>query len=231
MRLQTLCPTQRSYFTGTRVALSHPRRVQRAVPRVQTVNKTGHGTVLLDRSCKPRSDRIASDSLRLPQTDRIPRNVKHKWHLNQTSRQEVIDRPMTRKPCTPNQTHQNVATAPAPVLIPNRAFPFIKHAGEQAALGLHKPVGLVLASAYLLGVICRMSGMLLYMMPQQCLPCCACSGTFKSALLADTFALYAWPVHHDMLHTASQGISCCVFGYIALSDLLHANCTRSIQTM
>ena len=169
MRLQTLCPTHKTYLSGTRLALSHPKSVHRAVRRVQTVNKTGHGTVLLDRSYKPRSDKIDSISLKYPPTGRSPRSVKHKWHLYKPSRQEVIDRPVTKKPCTPNQMQQNMPTAPPPVLVPNRAFPFIKHAGEQAALGLHKPVGLVLASAYLLGVICCMSGMLVSLMPCKCM--------------------------------------------------------------
>lgn len=58
----------------------------------------------------------------------------------------------------PGQAQPGAVSDYAPSLVPNRAFPFIKHAGEQAALGLHKPIGLVLASAYLLGAVCQLSG-------------------------------------------------------------------------
>lgn len=43
-------------------------------------------------------------------------------------------------------------------LVPNKAFPFIKQTGHHKAEGLHKPIGLVLASAYLLGIVCHLSG-------------------------------------------------------------------------
>jgi hypothetical protein len=45
------------------------------------------------------------------------------------------------------------------MLAPNKALPFIKQAAEGASsAGLHKPVGLVLASAYVLGTACQLSG-------------------------------------------------------------------------
>lgn len=46
-----------------------------------------------------------------------------------------------------------------PALSPNKALPWIKQAAEGATItGLHKPVGLVLASAYVLGTACQLSG-------------------------------------------------------------------------
>ncbi len=44
--------------------------------------------------------------------------------------------------------------------IPNKALPFIKQAASSTIDGLHKPVGLVLASAYILGTACHLSGAL-----------------------------------------------------------------------
>lgn len=157
MRLQTFSPRQGSYLAGTRLIFSPRRLPQRSGQRIPTVSKGGHGTVLLDRAHKPQSDKI--DLVNLSSSRKVyPRHVKHKWHVSQPGTQDSTARPMTRKPCTPAQVQQNLNVTPAPVLVPNRAFPFIKHAGEQAALGLHKPIGLVLASAYLLGVICHVSG-------------------------------------------------------------------------
>ena len=157
MRLQTFSPRQGSYLTGTRLIFSLRRLPQRSGQRIPTVSKGGHGTVLLDRAHKPQSDKINLVNLSSPRKV-YPRHVKHKWHVSKPGAQDSTARPMTRKPCTPAQVQQNLTVTAAPVLVPNRAFPFIKHAGEQAALGLHKPIGLVLASAYLLGVICHVSG-------------------------------------------------------------------------
>lgn len=42
--------------------------------------------------------------------------------------------------------------------IPNKALPFIKQAADSTVDGLHKPIGLVLASAYILGTACHLSG-------------------------------------------------------------------------
>lgn len=42
--------------------------------------------------------------------------------------------------------------------IPNKALPFIKQAADSTVDGLHKPIGLVLASAHILGTACHLSG-------------------------------------------------------------------------
>ena len=41
---------------------------------------------------------------------------------------------------------------------PNKALPFIRQVADGSADGLHKPVGLVLASAYVLSTACSLSG-------------------------------------------------------------------------
>ena len=164
MRLQTFSYRQGLYLAGTRLTFSPRRLLQRSGQRIPTVSKGGQCTVLLDRAHKPQCDKINFVHLNSPPKVH-PRHVKHKWHVSKPGTQNSTARPRTKKPCTPAQVQQNLTVTPAPVLVPNRAFPFIKHAGEQAALGLHKPIGLVLASAYLLGVICHVSGVCSLCMP------------------------------------------------------------------
>ena len=123
---------------------------------------------MLDRGQKPQTDR--SKSIELDRSKGDPVNhrrlqVKREWHISSSYNKLDRGRLTTIKPCTPsafkpvtiNQAQSRADLVPN--LVPNRAFPFIKHAGEQAALGLHKPIGLILASAYLLGAACQLSGM------------------------------------------------------------------------
>lgn len=41
---------------------------------------------------------------------------------------------------------------------PSKALPFLSEAADKLTDGLHKPVGLVLSSAYILGTACQLSG-------------------------------------------------------------------------
>lgn len=41
---------------------------------------------------------------------------------------------------------------------PTKALPFLSEAADRATDGLHKPIGLVLASAHILGSACLLSG-------------------------------------------------------------------------
>lgn len=42
---------------------------------------------------------------------------------------------------------------------PTKALPFLSEAADKATDGLHKPIGLVLASAHILGSACLLSGL------------------------------------------------------------------------
>jgi len=41
---------------------------------------------------------------------------------------------------------------------PSKALPFLSEAADKLTDGLHKPVGLVLSSSYILGTACQLSG-------------------------------------------------------------------------
>lgn len=135
-------------------------------------HKSSRGTVFMEPATKPSRQKV---SLRTaPQLQPLARQpVKRRRYTVTDSAAKVRKRHDT----TPNLQHM-AESAPAKSsyvakqavdagasasesmqqLVPNKAFPFIKHAGHATAEGLHKPIGLILASAYLLGTVCQMSG-------------------------------------------------------------------------
>ena len=165
MRLQTFSLRSGGYLSGTRLSMGLKQPCRQVVRCAPTISKTGHGTILIDRSQKPRASRVGLNP-RDRGFEHSHSQVRRKWHVTSPTSQADKARPTTSKPCTPSGSRPNMpgqaqpgaVSDYAPSLVPNRAFPFIKHAGEQAALGLHKPIGLVLASAYLLGAVCQLSG-------------------------------------------------------------------------
>ena len=180
MRLQTISPRTGGYLTGTRVSLSRPKPVQHLRQSLYVLSKTGHGTVLMNRVEKPRTD-ASGFGIKYSRIGAVEQSavhskhrdakqnmvkVKRKWQFSQAVKQVEDGRPTTIKPCTvtsarlstSSQAQSKQTSDPAPCLVPNRAFPFIKQTEEQALLGLHKPIGLILASAYLLGAVCQLTG-------------------------------------------------------------------------
>ena len=170
MRLQTMSPRHAGYLSLARPSWGYRRLLKQNTQNTrhfQVISKTGHGTVLVNRAQKPQTEKTRCIDIKTARGEQLNHRhvqVKHKWHISNARRR--VDRgrlattkpytPSAAKPATSNGTQPNVDLAPS--LVPNRAFPFIKHAGEQPALGLHKPIGLVLASAYLLGAVCQLSG-------------------------------------------------------------------------
>lgn len=176
MRLQTIFPRTGGYLSGTRLSLTRakPILVRHSLP---VLSKTGHGTILIHRADRSRVDgtsfglksskiEAVQQSLVQLKTGQSRMQVKRKWQINRPVSQVEQARPTTTKPCiitssrpsTPSHSQPKPVSDLDPSLVPNRAFPFIKQTGEQALLGLHKPIGLILASAYLLGAVCQLSG-------------------------------------------------------------------------
>lgn len=168
MRLQTFSPKSAGYLKHVSLSLVPWRLARPPVRYFKVFSKTGHGTVLIDRAKKPQTDTARSVALDTSRTEVNcrPVHVKRKWHINNARSMVDNHRLATSKPCTVSAARSGSCDGEqpranlVPSLVPNRAFPFIKHAGDQAALGLHKPIGLVLASAYLLGAACQLSGTL-----------------------------------------------------------------------
>lgn len=167
MRLQTLSTRNAGYLSCVRLSWGPKRPVRQAVRHFYLVSKTGHGTVLIDRRQKPQTTTgRPTDAGTSDKVIRRDAQVKRKWRLSKAPGSSGRTRFMTTKPYaasaadarTSQGLRPTIDLAPSPV--PNRAFPFIKHTDEQAALGLHKPIGLILASAYVLGAACQLSGML-----------------------------------------------------------------------
>ncbi len=179
MRLQTIFPRNGGYLSGTRLSLTRakPVLVRYSHP---ILSKTGHGTILINRAHRSRVDGTSFD-LKSSKTEAVQQSlvqlkpgavkqsqmqVKRRWQISRPVSQVEQARPMTKKPCTITtsqpSTHSHSRSKQvsdlSPSLVPNRAFPFIKQTEEQALLGLHKPIGLILASAYLLGAVCQLSG-------------------------------------------------------------------------
>ena len=167
MRLHTFSVRSAAYLSHVSLFRGPRRPLHQSVRCFYLVSKTGHSTVLIDRRQKPQTNR--SRPCDVGTDDRVTHRhlqVKRKWHLSDVSGSAERTRFISTKPCAASAadsgasrgTRPSIDLAPSPV--PNRAFPFIKHAEEQAALGLHKPIGLVLASAYILGAACQLSGIL-----------------------------------------------------------------------
>lgn len=164
MRLQT-CSTRNAGYV--RLSWGSKRPLRQGVRHFYLVSKTGHGTVLIDRRQKPQTNTgRPSDAGTGDKVIRRDAQVKRKWRLSKAPGSSGRTRFMTTKPYAASAADSRTSqgTQPsidvAPNAVPNRAFPFIKHTDEQAALGLHKPIGLILASAYILGAACQLSGML-----------------------------------------------------------------------
>ena len=151
MRLPAISIKSRGHLAGTRVT-TNPRKIGTFfMHRLSILSKARQGTVLSNCTQKRKTDTRPVKRIAKPSHDHIQ-------HLSSPSRQAGRARSITTKPCTAAARPGALEQDHASMLVPNRAFPFIKHAGEQALLGLHKPIGLVLASAYLLGAVCQLSG-------------------------------------------------------------------------
>ena len=179
MRIQTIFPRTGGYLSGTRLSLTRakPILVRHSLP---ILSKTGHGTILIHHDHLSRvrgtSFGVKSSKTEAVQQSLVPlkpgavkqsrMHVKRRWQISRPVSQVEQARPVTKKPCTINTSQPSIPSHAqskqvsdlSPSLVPNRAFPFIKQTGEQALLGLHKPIGLILASAYLLGAVCQLSG-------------------------------------------------------------------------
>ncbi|KAL3130994.1 hypothetical protein ABBQ38_000318 [Trebouxia sp. C0009 RCD-2024] len=136
--------------------------------RLQTISTRNSGYLghvsLLRGSRRPPVVRYFHIIKTVDQVSRRHAPVKRKWHISSSHSGRDRSRSATTKPhaASADNAVTSQRTRPStdlvPSLVPNRAFPFIKHAEQQAALGLHKPVGLILASAYILGAACQLSG-------------------------------------------------------------------------
>ena len=166
MRLQTFS-TRNGYLSHVRVSRGYRRPLNPSVRHFYLVSKTGHSTVLIDQTQKPQTSRRRPADVETGGKDSHRHvQVKRKWYLSDVPGRPGRSRFTSTKPYaastansgTSRGTGPSIDLAPSPV--PNRAFPFIKHAEQQAALGLHKPIGLILASAYILGAACQLSGLL-----------------------------------------------------------------------
>jgi len=178
MRLQTIFPRTGGYLSGTRLSLTRakPILVRHNLP---ILSKTGHGTILIRHAHRSRVDGTSFDlkseteavqqslvQLKPGAVKQSQMQVKRRWQISRPVSQVEQARPMTKKPCTITTSQPSTRSHSqskqvsdlGPSLVPNRAFPFIKQTEEQALLGLHKPIGLILASAYLLGAVCQLSG-------------------------------------------------------------------------
>lgn len=179
MRIQTIFPRTGGYLSGTRLSLTRakPILVRHSLP---ILSKTGHGTILIHHDHLSRvrgtSFGVNSSKTEAVQQSLVPlkpgavkqsrMQVNRRWQISRPVSQVEQARPVTKKPCTINTSQPSIPSHAqskqvsdlSPSLVPNRAFPFIKQTGEQALLGLHKPIGLILASAYLLGAVCQLSG-------------------------------------------------------------------------
>lgn len=165
MRLQTFSTRNAGYLSPVRLSWTPRRPLKQVVCHFHILSKTGHGTVLVDRRQKPQTDRGRRTDVTSDKVSHKPPKVKHKWHISNARSSVRRTSLTTTKPCAApavdSGTSQGTPSSAdlVPNLVPNPAFPFIKHAdAEQAALGLHKPVGLILASAYILGAACQLSG-------------------------------------------------------------------------
>lgn len=136
-----------------------------------TCHKSPHGTVLMEPTARVSQQQKVVPAL--PQLKPIVRQaVRRKrysvdpQHKTKKRMSTVPDmqRTVEHAPAKGRQMAKHVVDAGAVAsesvqhLVPNKAFPFIKHSGQQTAEGLHKPIGLILASAYLLGTVCHLSG-------------------------------------------------------------------------
>ena len=167
MRLQTFSSRNAAYLSHVRLSRGPRRPVNQSVRYFYLVSKTGHSTVLIDQRQKPQTNRDRpSDVEPGNKVTQKHLNVKRKWHLSDVPGSAGRTRFMSSKRYAASAADSGTSPGPRPSInlasspVPNRAFPFIKHAEEQAALGLHKPIGLVLASAYILGAACQLSGIL-----------------------------------------------------------------------
>lgn len=164
MRLQTFFTRDAAYLSHVRLSRGPRRPPSHSVRYFYLVSKTGGSTVLIDQRQKPPTKKSRPcDAKTGDKGTHRHLQVKRQWHLlGSTGRIRFTStEPYAASAAnsgTSRGTRPAIKLSPNPV--PNRAFPFIKHANEQAASGLHKPVGLILASAYVLGAACQLSGML-----------------------------------------------------------------------
>lgn len=166
MRLQTFSTRNAGYLSYVRLSWGPRRPLRQSVRHFYLVSKTGHGTVLIDRRQKPRTNTgRPTDAGTGDKVIRRDTQVKRKWRLSKAPGSSGRTRFLTTKPYAASAADSRTSQGIRPTIdlaptVPNRAFPFIKHRDEQVALGLHKPIGLILASAYILGAACQLSGML-----------------------------------------------------------------------
>ena len=165
MSLQTLS-TRNGYLSRFRLSRGPRRPLNPSVRQFYLVSKTGHSTVLIDRRLKPQTNRGRAADVETGDKDSHRHvQVKRKWYLSEVPGRAGRTRFTSSKPHAASAVNSGTSRGTGPTLdlapspVPNRAFPFIKHAKEQAASGLHKPIGLILASAYILGAACQLSGL------------------------------------------------------------------------
>ena len=191
-----MSPRHAGYLSLVRPSWAYRHPLKQNSRHFQILSKSDRGTVLVKRAQNQQTDRarpVDIETARGEQLKHRRMQVKHKWHISNARSRVDRERITTTKPCTPSvaKPGSNGIQSSAelvPSLVPNRAFPFIKHAGEQPALGLHKPVGLVLASAYLLGAACELSG----------------TPSSEHFLLDQDFTVYALHILHPGPHIAAS---------------------------
>ena len=152
-----------------------PRRAYRlrAFASTTRCQRSARGTVLMEPAVKPHLHKHSAQPA--PQLKPLVRQpIRQKHHFTDSSAkvrqkqtgtadmQHIVKAAPAKGRHIAKQAINAGASASESVqqLVPNKAFPFIKQTGHQTAEGLHKPIGLVLASAYLLGTVCHLSGTL-----------------------------------------------------------------------
>lgn len=159
-------------FKGSIFSQSQRARPTNASRGITTCQRTAHGTVLVNPKPRAPQEVPPPPSPATALRPLVKQPLRRTWHnskpsarpkKNQTPPSE-IQRSIIKADASGKSTAKKAlgvgvaASQTVQQLVPNKAFPFVKHAGEQVAEGLHKPVGLVLASSYLLGTTCHLSG-------------------------------------------------------------------------
>ena len=143
----------------------------RASASVTRCQRSARGTVLMQPTVKPhlrkpstqpatqlkplvrqpvrRKYHFTNSSAKVRQQQLGPADMQHMANVAPAKGRKIAKQAINAGVSASETVHQ---------LVPNKAFPFIKQTGHKTAEGLHKPIGLVLASAYLLGTVCHLSG-------------------------------------------------------------------------
>lgn len=220
----SLLSAKRSLSFSGRGLLSGPRTLLNLRgPLVATrCHKSSHGTVLMEPAKKSLQHKRPVHAP--PQLQPLVRQpVRRKRYMVDSpaklSQKKVpqsdLERTVGRVPAKGKQMAKQAVNAGAAAsesvqqLVPNKAFPFIKHAGQQTAEGLHKPIGLVLASAYLLGTICHLSGTQTGLVHMQHCALCLCDSPHLASRSIHPFVTEGFCIegchHAQALRLAQNG--------------------------